>query len=53
MSPVHQGLPLVSVPYLIRLNLGFNTVSTDCGSRGGSLVSTKEVVSCPALTFLS
>ena len=29
MSPVRQGMPTVSVPYLIRPKLGCSTVSTD------------------------
>ena len=29
MSPVRQGSPTVLVPYLIRLKLGGNAVSTD------------------------
>ena len=54
MSPVLQGAPTVSVPYLIRPKLIGNTVSTDCGSWDGNLVRTREsdVLSRPGLPNL-
>ena len=38
ISPVHQGAPRISVPYLIRLKLDSNTVSTDIVSWDGDMV---------------
>ena len=38
ISPVRQGTPTVSVPYLIRPKLDSNTVSTDSGSWDGDMV---------------
>ena len=44
VSPVRQGAPTVSVPYLIRPKLDGNTVSTNCGSWDGDYVRTREVM---------
>ena len=47
VSHLRQGVPTVSVPYLIRPKLDSNTVSTDSGSWDGSWVRTRELMSCP------
>ena len=36
VSPIRQGAPTVSVPYLVRPKLDSNTVSTDSGSWEGN-----------------
>ena len=38
ISPIRQGAPTVSVPYLIRPKLDSNTVSTNSGSWDGDMV---------------
>ena len=38
ISSVRQGIPTVSVPYLIRPKLDSNTVSTNSGSWDGDMV---------------
>ena len=47
ISPVRQGAPTVSVPYLIRPKLDSNTVSLIADLGMGTWLRTREVMSCP------
>ena len=48
-----KDTPMVSVPYLIRPELGGKTVSIDCGTWDGHSMRTREVMTCPVYNIPS